>query len=67
MRQNNWFDPFYIQSHLTEEESNIQKNVREFCNKELKSIVVDSNKKNLFDINLYQKFGCLGILGQTLN
>ena len=67
MRQNNWFDPFYIQSHLTEEESNIQKNVREFCNKELKSIVVDSNKKNLFDINLYQKFGSLGILGQTLN
>ena len=53
MRQNNWFDPFYIQSHLTEEESNIQKNVREFCNKELKSIVIDSNKKNLFDINLY--------------
>ena len=67
MRQNNWFDPFYIQSHLTEEESNIQKNVREFCNKELKSIVIDSNKKNLFDINLYQKFGSLGILGQTLN
>ena len=67
MKENNWFDPFYIQSHLTEEESNIQKNVREFCNKELKSIVVDCNKKNLFDSNLYQKFGSLGILGQTLN
>ena len=36
MKENNWFDPFYIQSHLSEEESNIQKNVRDFCNNELK-------------------------------
>ena len=37
MKENNWFDPFYIQSHLSEEESNIQKNVSNFCNNELKN------------------------------
>ena len=43
MKQNNWFDPFYIQENLTEEETQIQKNVRDFCNKELRPNVV-SNK-----------------------
>ena len=50
MKENNWFDPFYIQSHLSEEESNIQKNVRNFCNNELKPTVVERNRKNKFDL-----------------
>jgi glutaryl-CoA dehydrogenase len=66
MKENNWFDPFYIQSHLSEEESNIQKNVRDFCNNELKPKVVESNRKNEFDQDLYPKFGSLGVLGQTV-
>ena len=56
MKENNWFDPFYIQSHLNEEESNIQKNVRDFCNNELKPTVVERNRKNEFDQSLYPKF-----------
>jgi len=35
MKENNWFDQFYIQHHLSDEEKEIQINVREFCNKEL--------------------------------
>ena len=66
MKENNWFDPFYIQSHLSEEESNIQKNVRDFCNNELKPTVVERNRKNEFDQKLYSKFGSLGVLGQTI-
>ena len=66
MKENNWFDPFYIQSHLSEEESNIQKNVRDFCNNELKPTVVERNRKNEFDQDLYPKFGSLGVLGQTV-
>ena len=66
MKENNWFDPFYIQSHLSEEESNIQKNVRDFCNNELKPTVVERNRKNEFDQSLYPKFGSLGVLGQTV-
>ena len=66
MKENNWFDPFYIQSHLNEEEIKIQKNVRDFCNNELKPTVVERNRKNEFDQNLYLKFGSLGVLGQTI-
>ena len=66
MKENNWFDPFYIQSHLNEEESNIQKNVRDFCNNELKPTVVERNRKNEFDKELYPKFGSLGVLGCLL-
>ena len=67
MKQNNWFDPFYIQENLTEEESQIQKNVRDFCNKELRQNVVSNNLKNSFDKKLYEIFGSIGLLGQTLN
>jgi len=50
MKQNNWFDPFYIQSHLSEDELRIQENVREFCEKELKPNVIEMNRKNQFNI-----------------
>jgi len=66
MKQNNWFDPFHIQSHLSEEELEIQKNVRHFCEKKLKPSVVDMNRKHQFNINLYPEFGSLGVLGQTV-
>ena len=54
MKENNWFDPFYIQTHLSEEESNIQKNVRDFCNNELKPTVVERNRKNEFEYKMGQ-------------
>ena len=66
MKQNNWFDPFYVQSHLSEEEIKIQKNVSNFCNKELRPSVIEMNKNHYFDKNLYTKFGALGVLGQTI-
>ena len=66
MKQNNWFDPFHTQSLLSEEESVIQKNVREFCEKELRPSVVEMNRRHQFDINLYPKLGSLGVLGQTV-
>ena len=67
MKQNNWFDPFYIQENLTEEETQIQKNVRDFCNKELRPNVVSNNLNNSFDKELYKLFGSIGLLGQTVN
>ena len=64
MKENNWFDPFHIQSQLSEEELRIQKNVNDFCNKELRPSVVEMNRRNEFNIDFYSKFGSLGILGQ---
>ena len=67
MSQNSWFDPFYIESNLSEAELAIQKNVRDFCEKELLTRVVDENRNNFFDKNLYESFGSLGVLGSTIN
>jgi glutaryl-CoA dehydrogenase len=67
MSQNSWFDPFYIANNLSEEELTIQKNVRDFCEKELLSRVIEDNRNNFFDKNLYKTFGSLGVLGSTIN
>ena len=67
MSQNSWFDPFYIANNLSEAELAIQKNVRDFCEKELLTRVVEENRNNLFDRNLYESFGSLGVLGSTIN
>jgi len=66
MTKNSWFDPFYLEDHLKEEELTIQKNVREFCKKELLPMVVENNRNHIFDKNLYKSFGSLGILGSTI-
>ena len=66
MSQNSWFDPFYIANNLSEAELAIQKNVRDFCEKELLTRVVDENRNNFFDKNLYESFGSLGVLGSTI-
>ena len=67
MKQNSWFDPFYVQDYLSEEDKLIQKNVRDFCDKILKPKVVVNNINHHFNRDLYKEFGKLGILGSTLN
>ena len=67
MSQNSWFDPFYIENNLSEAELAIQKNIRDFCEKELLTRVIEENRNNLFDRNLYESFGSLGVLGSTIN
>ena len=57
MKQNNWFDPFFILENLSAEEKLIQKNVRDFSNNVLRPIVVKDNRKHNFDRGLYKEFG----------
>ena len=66
MKQNTWFDPFFIFENLSEEDKLIQKNVKQFCNAELRSNVVKYNHDHFFDKELYKKFGNLGVLGATI-
>ena len=66
MKQNNWFDPFFILENLSPEEKLIQKNVKDFSNKVLRPIVIKDNRNHYFDKNLYKEFGSLGLLGSTV-
>ena len=66
MKQNNWFDPFFILENLSPEEKLIQKNVKDFSNSVLRPIVVAHNRDHMFDRDLYKEFGRLGLLGSTI-
>ena len=66
MRQNNWFDPFFILDNLSQEEKLIQKNVEDFSNSVLRPIVVANNRDHTFNRDLYKEFGELGLLGSTI-
>ena len=63
----NWQDPLYLRSLLNEEEINIQKACKKYCDSELYHRVIEDNKNNYFDKKLYRDFGKLGILGSTIN
>ena len=67
MKQNNWFDPFFIFENLSEEDQEIQKNVKNFSESILKPSVVNHNRNHYFDRELYKEFGKLGLLGSTIN
>jgi len=66
MKQNSWFDPFFILENLSPEDKLTQKNVMDFSNKFLRPIVVKNNRNHYFDKNLYKEFGNLGLLGSTI-
>ena len=66
MKQNNWFDPFFILENLSNEEKLIQKNVKDFSDSVLRPTVVSLNRDHRFDRDLYKEFGQLGLLGSTL-
>ncbi len=66
MKQNSWFDPFFVFESLSEEDKLIQKNVKNFSEDVLKPNVVEYNKNHHFDLELYKEFGKLGLLGSTL-
>ena len=66
MKQNTWFDPFFILQNISPEDKLIQKNIIDFANKALRPFVVKNNRNHYFDRNLYKEFGKLGLLGSTI-
>ncbi len=66
MKQNTWFDPFFIFENLSEEDKLIQKNVKDFSEAVLKPSIVERNLNHYFDKELYKEFGKVGLLGSTV-
>ena len=64
--KNEWMDPLYLDSFLSEDEKAIKKNTGNFCKKNLLPIVVESNKNHYFHKELYKEFGKMGLLGSTV-
>jgi alkylation response protein AidB-like acyl-CoA dehydrogenase len=51
---------------LSEEEKMIQKTARDFANKDLEKVAEESNKKGIFQDEIYHKLGELGFMGITV-
>ena len=62
----NWADPMLIDNQLTEEERLIRDTANDFCQKKLMPRVLEDNRNEKFDRELFYEFGELGFLGATI-
>jgi len=61
-----WQDPFFLEAQLTEEERMIRDTARDFCQDKLMPNIVEANRHEKFDRNIFNQFGELGLLGMTI-
>lgn len=62
----NWEDPLCFNQNLTDEEGLVMETARSFCRDQLMPGIVDANRNEVFDRNIMNQFGELGLLGATL-
>ena len=63
---NEWLDPLFLDSYLSEEERLVRDNTKQFCQKNLLPEVVKNNRNHFFDKNIFKEFGNMGLLGSTI-
>ncbi|MFL2520568.1 MAG: acyl-CoA dehydrogenase family protein [Alphaproteobacteria bacterium] len=63
---NQWLDPLYLDSFLSDEEKSIRENTKIYCQKNLLPKVVKNNRDQFFDKEIYKDFGKMGFLGSTV-
>jgi len=63
----NKFDTFLLTSQLTDEEQLIQKTARDYAKKSLMPRILEANRNEIFDKDIYKELGSLGLLGPTID
>ena len=62
-----WEDPFVLRDQLTEEERLVQDSAHAYAQQSLLPRVIEANRHELFDRNIYAEMGELGLLGPTIH
>ncbi len=62
----NWEDPFLIEQQLGEEERMIRDSAHTYCQERLLPRVLEANRHETFDREIFNEMGELGLLGSTL-
>ncbi|GGD73102.1 acyl-CoA dehydrogenase [Lacimicrobium alkaliphilum] len=62
----NWQDPLSLESMLTEEERMIRDSAHQYCQERLMPRVLMANREEIFDREIMNELGELGLLGATL-
>ena len=63
---NNWEDIFHFNDQLSEEERLIQSSTNEYCQKSLMPRILEANRNESFDKEIYKELGNLGLLGAPI-
>lgn len=61
-----WKDPLQLQSQLSDEEAMIVESVRKFANDKLKPRIIEANRHEKPDPEIFKEMGKLNILGPTI-
>ena len=61
------FDTFLIENQLSDEELLIQKTAKDYAEQSLMPRILEANRNENFDIEIYEELGSLGLLGPTIN
>ena len=61
-----WDDPFLLDEQLTEDERLIQDSVRAYAQDKLMPRILEANRHELFDREVINEMGALGMLGPTI-
>ena len=61
-----WNDPFLIEQQLTPEERMISEAVRDYCQHNLQTRVLESFRHEKTDVAVFKEMGALGMLGPTI-
>ena len=61
------FDTFLIENQLSDEELLIQKTAKDYAEQSLMPRILEANRNENFDIEIYKELGSLGLLGPTIN
>ena len=60
-------DILLFDSQLSEEEISIQKSARDYCQSELMPRILDANRNEIFDKDIYKEMGSIGFLGAPID
>ena len=61
------FDTFLIENQLSDEELLIQKTAKDYAEQSLMPRILEANRNENFDTEIYEELGSLGLLGPTIN
>ena len=61
-----WSDIFLLKDQLTEEENMIQETAKNYAQDKLMTRVLDNNRNESFDRNIFKEMGEIGLLGSTI-
>ena len=61
-----WDDPLLLDHQLADEERMIRDLARDYCQSRLAPRILEANRHEVFDREIYREMGALGLLGPTL-